>query len=257
MKIPVIIPLIKYVAIGIIAIIATSAFFKFCNKPNNEVVTDASITTPFKSEVKYLKDSVSYLEVEAKLANSKQVIKKLQDSLQRAMSENSKLKASGLISYTSSADFTNLKGNFKDSIDKALALIIEQQKKIDSGSNKVDYSNLISVPREFEFSKDRWVKGTGTVRKTGVDIDSLHFESEPTIVFGTTQKKFLGIPISRSTIKALIGDQNPFVTQKDPKVYLYQPQQSRIGAVIGTGGSFNGKQIQFQPIQFTIGYRIF
>lgn len=257
MKILAISQIVKYVTIAIIAIIATSSFFKYCNKPNNEIVTNSSLTTPFKSEVKYLKDSTHYLEVEAKVAESKATIQKLQDSLQKVMTINSKLKATGLISYTSSADFTNLSGDFKDKVDTKLGQIIDQQKQIDSNANKIDYSNLISVPQEFEFAKDKWVRGVGTVKKKGVSIDSLHFESEPTIAFGTTQKKFLGIPISRPTIKAVIGDNNPFMQQSNPKVYLYQPKQSKIGLVIGTGASFDGKTIQYTPVQLTLGYKIF
>jgi hypothetical protein len=241
------------IVIVVIAFAAGILFVDRCNKPKNDVIETIQDIKGNEYQQKYLKDSVHYLEVEAKLVSNQKLLNELQDSLQKEISKNSDLITQGVIKWKERAVYSELEGVYKDSVDLLLDSAFRQHLTIDS--LLFTSKNFISVPKSFSVLNDPWIRIRGTVKKTGVDIDSVITRSEPTIAFGETYSKFLGINVGRPTIKATIGNKNPHIFQEQPEVYFMQPKTSKFGATIGPSVFYDGSFKVGASV--TVGYKIF
>lgn len=245
---------VKIVAAVVIGLIAISLFMRHCSEPKNDYVTEVTTEVENPYKVKYLKDSIQYIQAEARLVESQKLLAKTKDSLAKAIIENSKIIPDGIIKWKERIIHSQLEGVYKDSIDILMDSALKQHLKIDSliFANR----NFISVPRTFIATDNKWISVTGTVKKEGVTLDMVDINLEPTVVFGETKNRILGIPVGRPTISAAIGDVNPHATFTAPQVHLYKPKESKIGATVGPAAIFDGKQFRYGA-GIVVGYKIF
>lgn len=194
---------------------------------------------PGETKVKWLNDSTKYYEQAIAIADGFKQIKRLQDSLEKAVSKNSNTKPVTIIRYTESFNRDSLyaafTSPFKDSINKYKDLADSAFKK------------QTLMPYEYV---DKWTYLKGRVTGGGVAVDSMSVKSKPHIMISET-KAFL----KPGKLVLQVINENPNIDVSDIQSFTYQPKKKRFGLVVGPTVLYNGK-VQV-GVGATFGLRIF
>jgi len=237
------------IAVLILVIILTQT----CKKPKNDVIEDISVPISQNTEQLYINDSLKAVKQSILLAESKQTINNLQDSIEKIVSAYAQIKPTTVIRYVENSTYKDKVGQYQDSLSTLIDTLISLK------NQNVEYTKYINSKTIPYVISDKWFTQKGSFDLKGsIKIDSLKIISEPYVILGEKGKWY-----QRKTITALVGNKNPNIVQNNLQSFTYKPKtpvQFSGGPVILTNGTQTsvgaGITIKKGLLSLTVGYQL-
>jgi hypothetical protein len=205
-----------------------------CNK------SPKSIITPGKTSVVYLDDSTKFYEQEIAIVQTKREVRKLQDSLERAVSRKAGTNPTTIIRIKEDTNMDSLyvafTGSLRDSLEKY------------KNMSKDSFDKQDLMPYVYE---DKWLRQKGRIQGGGISIDSLTVTSRHHLLI--TEEKGL---FKNGKVTLQVINENPKVTYSDIQTYSYAPKKKKFGLVVGPTAVFTGRTVDF-GVGLTLGLKLY